>query len=124
MKVIVNNKEINLNEGSNGFDLLKLVADINKNDVLVYVFNGEQYDLSTALPGEGTVSFITKFDEGAFHILNHDTAHLMAQAILSLYPHAKFGIGPAISEGYYYDIDFGDITINDQDLEKIAAKNE
>ncbi len=122
MKVIVNKQEISLNEGSNGFDLLKLVTEINKNDVLVYVFNNEQYDLSSPLPGEGEVTFITKEDEGAFHILNHDSAHLMAQAILSLYPHAKFGIGPAISEGFYYDIDFGDVTINDQDLDKIAAK--
>ena len=65
-----------------------------------------------------------------FEKLNHSTSHLMAEAISHLYPEAKFGFGPAIEEGYYYDIDFGDAQITDADfpaieaeMRKIAAKN-
>lgn len=65
-----------------------------------------------------------------FEKLNHSTSHLMAEAISHLYPGAKFGFGPAIEEGYYYDVDFGDAQITDADfpaieaeMRKIAAKN-
>ena len=65
-----------------------------------------------------------------FEKLNHSTSHLMAEAISHLYPEAKFGFGPAIEEGYYYDIDFGDAQITDAnfpaieaEMRKIAAKN-
>jgi len=66
-----------------------------------------------------------------FEKLNHSTSHLMAEAISHLYPGAKFGFGPAIEEGYYYDVDFGDVQITDADfpaieaeMRKISAKNE
>ena len=66
-----------------------------------------------------------------FEKLNHSTSHLMAEAISHLYPNAKFGFGPAIEEGYYYDVDFGDQQITDADfpaieaeMRKISAKNE
>ena len=65
-----------------------------------------------------------------FEKLNHSTSHLMAEAISHLYPNAKFGFGPAIEEGFYYDVDFGDAQITDADfpaieaeMRKIAAKN-
>ena len=65
-----------------------------------------------------------------FEKLNHSTSHLMAEAISHLYPEAKFGFGPAIEEGYYYDVDFGDKQITDADfpaiekeMHKIAAQN-
>ena len=65
-----------------------------------------------------------------FEKLNHSTSHLMAEAISHLYPNAKFGFGPAIEEGFYYDVDFGDVQITDADfpaieaeMRKIAAKN-
>ena len=66
-----------------------------------------------------------------FEKLNHSTSHLMAEAISHLYPNAKFGFGPAIEEGYYYDIDFGNQQITDADfpaieaeMRKISGKNE
>ena len=55
-------------------------------------------------------------------ILNHSCAHLMAQAVKHLYPDAKFWVGPVIEEGFYYDIDLGDITLNEEDLEKIQKE--
>ncbi len=55
-------------------------------------------------------------------ILNHSCAHLLAQAVKHLYPNAKFWVGPVISEGFYYDIDLGDYTLTDDDLEKISKE--
>ena len=55
-------------------------------------------------------------------ILNHSCAHLMAQAITHLYPNAKFWVGPAIEEGFYYDVDLGDEVIKEEDLEKIEIE--
>ena len=54
--------------------------------------------------------------------LNHSCAHLLAQAIKHLYPNAKFWVGPAIEEGFYYDIDLGDIVITEEDLPKIEKE--
>ena len=55
-------------------------------------------------------------------ILNHSCAHLLAQAVKHLYPHAKFWVGPVIEEGFYYDIDLGDDVIKEEDLEKIEKE--
>ncbi|MCQ2799896.1 MAG: threonine--tRNA ligase [Bacilli bacterium] len=58
----------------------------------------------------------------AFSMLNHSTSHLMAQALTHLYPGCKFGFGPDIDEGYYYDVDFGDVKITEADFAKIEAE--
>ena len=55
-------------------------------------------------------------------VLNHSCAHLLAQAVKHLYPNAKFWVGPVISEGFYYDIDLGNYTLTDEDLEKISKE--
>ena len=55
-------------------------------------------------------------------ILNHSCAHLLAQAVSHLYPNAKFWVGPVISEGFYYDMDLGDVTLKEEDLEKIERE--
>lgn len=122
MEIIYNNDKLILNEGETGFSLIKRLDLKNKLDILVYKLNGELYDLATPIKSEGEFSFVTKTDPEAFTILNHDSAHLLAQAVLALYPDAKFGIGPAIKEGFYYDIDFGSVVINDDDLVKIERK--
>ncbi len=122
MELKYNNQLVKIKESTTGFDLLKILNVENKGNVLVYKLGGTLYDLATPLPSGGNFSFVTKDDDEAFALLNHDAAHLMAQAILSLYPHAKFGIGPDISEGFYYDIDFGDAVINDSDLPIIEQR--
>ena len=71
---------------------------------------------------EGEILEIEKSSTEAFEVLNHSTSHLLAQAIRELYPNAKFGFGPAIDEGFYYDIDFGDEQITEADLETIEKK--
>ena len=54
--------------------------------------------------------------------INHSCAHVLAQAVRHLYPKAKFWVGPVIEEGFYYDMDLGDVTLTDEDLDKIAKE--
>ena len=122
MNIKVDQNIYQLEKGQTGFDLLKLLPIDNKKDILVYEIDGKKYDLSEPLVCDSEIRFITKDDEQALNILRHDASHLMAQAILSLYPTAKFGIGPAINEGFYYDVDFGDTVISEEDLAKIEKR--
>ena len=71
---------------------------------------------------DGSIIEMEKNSPEALEILNHSTSHLLAQAIQELYPNALFGFGPAIENGFYYDIDFGDITITESDLPAIEKK--
>ncbi len=86
------------------------------------IFNDGYVELNRALVEDGKLALLTEKDEKALDVINHSTAHLMAQAIVSLYPQACFGVGPYIEEGFYYDVDFGDEKISDQDLIKIEKK--
>ncbi len=61
-------------------------------------------------------------NEEALNTLNHSCAHVMAQAVKHLYPNAKFWVGPVVSEGFYYDIDLGDVVIKDEDIAKIEKE--
>ncbi len=70
---------------------------------------------------DGSTKEIEKDSEEAFRTLNHSTAHLLAEAVLALYPDAKLTIGPSIEEGFYYDIDFG-VPFTEDDLAPIEAK--
>lgn len=85
------------------------------------LFNGELVELSRPLLIDGTLKILKESDEESFYLLNHSSAHLMAEAIKTLYPNAKFGVGPAISEGFYYDVDFEE-KISADDLSKIEDK--
>ena len=92
-------------------------SSLRKISVAGYV-NGDLFDLNRPIVEDADVRIITKNDKEAFEVLNHSTAHLMAQAVKRLYPNAKFGVGPAIREGFYYDIDAGE-QLKEDDLEKI-----
>ncbi len=72
---------------------------------LVAVVNGEPKDLSAKLMEDCTLNFMSGTDDEGLHTIRHSCAHLLAQAVKRLYPDAKFGIGPAIANGFYYDID-------------------
>ena len=61
-------------------------------------------------------------EDEKLNILNHSCAHLLAHAVKHLYPNAKFWVGPVIEDGFYYDIDLGDETLQDGDLEKIEKE--
>lgn len=93
-------------------------------------FNGEVLDLNRTVTNDGEISPVTPDTPEGLEIICHSTAHLMAQAVLRLYPGSHFGVGPAIKDGFYYDIDAtGNITEDDlpkieAEMRKIAGKGE
>ena len=87
--------------------------------------NGVLVDLNRPIEADAELELILDDNPVALEILRHSTAHLLAQAVKSLYPDAKFGVGPSIEEGFYYDIDFGEKVLIEADLpeiEKAMAK--
>jgi threonyl-tRNA synthetase len=111
----------NAKEYEQGITIEGIAGDISsslkKQSVAGYV-NGELYDLNRPIEEDSAIEIITKKDQRAFEVLNHSAAHLMAQAVKRLFPDAKFGVGPAIREGFYYDIDTKE-AIREEDLPKI-----
>lgn len=96
---------------------------------LVAVVNGEPKDLTAKLTEDCTLTFLSGTDDQGLHTLRHSSAHLLAQAVKRLYPEAKFGIGPAIANGFYYDIDCSEtftpesLAIIEKEMRKIVAEN-
>ncbi len=87
------------------------------------VVDGEEWDLGRELPAGATVSIITADTEEGRHVLRHSTAHVLAQAVIQLFPGAKYSIGPAINDGFYYDFELPDgRTFNEADLLSIDAR--
>ena len=106
-----------------GADLATQLGSRAANDALIAVANGTQLDLNQPLPDGASVSLIFPASEEGLEVLRHSTAHVLAQAVLALYPGATFSIGPPIEDGFYYDFDLPDgQTFSDDDLERIFAK--
>jgi len=103
-----------------GLELAESIsADFARNCVAMEL-DGELVDLSTAIAEDTRVRLITPKDPEALHVLRHSAAHVMAQAILRLYKDAKLTIGPAIEDGFYYDIDMG--PVSEEDFARIEAE--
>ena len=83
---------------------------------------GTTYDLDRPIEKNATVRLLKWDDDEAKHVFWHSSSHLMAEALESLYPGIKFGIGPAIENGFYYDVDFGGRQITEADLRAIETK--
>ncbi|AXN37830.1 MULTISPECIES: threonine--tRNA ligase [Peribacillus] len=92
-------------------------------------FNGELYDLKRPIEEDGTIEIVTQDAADALEVLRHSTAHLMAQAIKRLYKNAKFGVGPVIEGGFYYDMDLEesltpeDLPLIEKEMKKIVNEN-
>ncbi len=91
-------------------------------EVLAASFNGNVYDIERPITENGELKLHKWEDQQAKNVFWHSSSHLMAEALEILYPGIKFGIGPAIDTGFYYDVDLGDKTITDADLKKIEDK--
>ena len=78
---------------------------LDSKKVIAATLDNIPHDLAAAVTTGGEVSAITTDSPEGLEILRHSTAHLMAQAVLRLYPGSHFGVGPAIKDGFYYDID-------------------
>ena len=94
---------------------------LDSKKVIAASLNGEIMDLSRTITSGGEVSPVTTDSPEGLEILRHSTSHLMAQAILRLYPGSHFGVGPVIKDGFYYDVDAAG-TITEDDLPKIEAE--
>ena len=123
MKLILKDgKEIQVEEGKNGHDVALTIAESLAKNSIAYKLNDKLYDLYRPIKEEGKFELITKESPEAFHILNHSAAHLMAEAISLLFKNVKFGVGPAIEDGFYYDVDFDNYILKEEDLKKIESK--
>ncbi len=109
-------------EGTTPLQIAESISSRLAQEVLAAKVNGEVWDLSRAIKEDSTISLLKWDDDDAKHAYWHSSAHLMAEAVQELYPHAKFGIGPAIENGFYYDIDFGETPVKDADFPSIEAK--
>lgn len=109
--------------GVTGLDIAKSISPKLAKEVLSVSVNGEIWDLSRPIPSDSEIKLFTWEDEEGRHAFWHSSAHLMAEALQQLYPNTKFGIGPAIENGFYYDVDPGEgVVLTDKDLEAIEKK--
>lgn len=109
-------------QGSSAMDVAQSISEGLARNVLSAEVNGEVWDADRALPQETHLKLLTWNDEDGKNTFWHSSAHLMAEALESLYPGIKLGIGPPIEKGYYYDVDFGDQEFDAAHLEKIEKK--
>ncbi len=109
--------------GITGQDIAKSLSNSLAREVLSINVNDELWDLTRPLNADATIKLNKWDDPDGKHAFWHSSAHLMAEAIESIYPGTKFGIGPAIENGFYYDVDPGDdVVISDADLPRIEKK--
>jgi threonyl-tRNA synthetase len=110
-------------DGSTGMDIAKSISEGLARNALGIFVNEKKYDLSRKINEDAEVRIVTFNDEEGKEIFWHSSAHLMAEAVEALYPGTKFGIGPAIENGFYYDIDIpGDKVLSTEDLPAIEKK--
>ena len=84
---------------------------------------GELVDLATAIPDDAAVAIVTRDSTEGLEVLRHSTAHVMAQAVTDLFPGARYAIGPAITDGFYYDFELpGGVHLTDDDLPRVEAR--
>jgi threonyl-tRNA synthetase len=108
-------------KGVNSMEIALSISEGLARNVLATEVNGEIWDATRAIPADATIKLLTWKDDGGKYAMWHSSAHLLAEALEAYYPGVKFGIGPPIENGFYYDVDLGDRKISDADLEKIEA---
>ncbi len=91
--------------GTTGLDIAMSISPRLADAAIAVVVNGKQWDLKRPLPESGSFKILTSKDAESLEIVRHSSAHLMAQAIVELFPGTKLAIGPVIENGFYYDID-------------------
>ena len=109
-------------DGVNAYDIAYSISPRLAKEVLSATVNGELWDLMRIIQADSTLVLHKWADDEGKHAFWHSSAHLMAEALEALYPGVKFGIGPAIENGFYYDIDLGDKVLTDNDLPNIEKK--
>ena len=109
-------------DGVTGYHIAESISPRLAKEVLSVTVNGELWDVTRTIQEDATVVFHKWADDEGRHAFWHSSAHLMAEALESLYPGVKFGIGPAIENGFYYDVDLGDRVLSDTDLPAVEKR--
>ncbi|PNZ67933.1 threonine--tRNA ligase [Staphylococcus croceilyticus] len=105
-------------KGTTTEDIAQSISPGLRKKAVAGKFNGQMVDLTRPLEEDGEIEIVTPGSEEALEVLRHSTAHLMAQALKRLYGDVKFGVGPVIEGGFYYDFDM-DEKVSSDDFEKI-----
>jgi threonyl-tRNA synthetase len=108
-------------EGSSPLDLAKSISQRLADDAIVARVNGDLWDLNRPIPGDSKVEILTTKNPEALEVYRHSTAHLLAAAVLELFPETKLGIGPPIENGFFYDFQ-RETPFTPEDLAKIEEK--
>jgi threonyl-tRNA synthetase len=110
------------NDGVTALDVAKSISEGLARKVLAAEVNGEVWDAIRPIHKDATLRLLTWDDPSGKSTFWHSSAHLLAEALEAIFPGTKFGIGPAIENGFYYDIDLGDKTISEEDMKKLEDK--
>lgn len=108
--------------GVKGIDIAKSISEGLARNALAIEVDGEIRDLSRSIEKDASVKILTWNDGGGKYAFWHSSAHLMAEALEALHPGVKFGIGPPIENGFYYDVDLGDKPFGEEDLAVLESK--
>jgi len=110
-------------DGLSSLEIAKKISSTLAKNAIFAKVNGVNYDLNRPINFDATLEIVTKDKKEALDALNHSCSHLMASAIKNLYPNAMFGVGPAIEEGFYYDVNPGEgVKITEADLPRIEEE--
>jgi threonyl-tRNA synthetase len=108
--------------GTTGLEIAQSLSPQLAKEILAVTINDEVRDVTRAITSDSTIRLHKWDDAEGKHAFWHSSAHLMAEAIENLYPGTKFGIGPAIENGFYYDVDLGEKVLSENELVDIEAK--
>ncbi|HEU0064990.1 MAG TPA: threonine--tRNA ligase, partial [Flavisolibacter sp.] len=109
-------------KGTTALEVAKSISEGLARKVLAADINGQVWDATRPINNNATLKLLTWEDTGGKTTFWHSSAHLMAEAVEALFPGAKFWVGPAVDNGFYYDIDLGGRSINEEDLRKLEVK--
>jgi threonyl-tRNA synthetase len=109
-------------KGSSALDVAKSISEGLARKVLAAEINGQVWDAARPINTDASLKLLTWDDTNGKNTFWHSSAHLMAEAIESMYPGVKFWVGPPVENGFYYDVDLGDRSISEEDLRKLEVK--
>jgi threonyl-tRNA synthetase len=109
-------------EGSTAMDIAKSISEGLARKVLAAKINGQVWDATRPIRSDATLKLLTWNDDEGKSTFWHSSAHLLAEAVESLFPGVKFWVGPPVENGFYYDMDLGDRKMNEEDLAKLEKK--
>src|SRR6266487_3706214 len=108
--------------GTSALDIAKSISEGLARKVLAANVNGKVWDATRPINEDATLKLLTWNDNDGKNTFWHSSAHLMAEAVESIYPGVKFWVGPPVENGFYYDMDLGDRKMTEEDLTRLEKK--